>query len=383
MNGAYEDLLRRLEVERRARTLQSVLILALVAFLAAALLAPRGLPVAGPDPDATPRAVTPRGDLSAVERTQIAIFEEASPSVVFITSLTERRHLFSLDVAQIPRGSGTGFVWDDQGHLVTNFHVVQGASQVEVALADGSTWPARVVGVYPDKDLAVLRIAADPLPPPIALGSSADLLVGQSVYAIGNPFGLDHTLTAGVVSALGREIQAANGRIIEQVIQTDAAINPGNSGGPLLDSAGRVIGVNTAILSETGAYAGIGFAVPIDTVTRVVRQLIATGRVERPVLGVQLAPEPYAARAGVDGVLILSVQEGTGAERAGLRGMSRRGSRLFIGDAILAIDGRRVRRADDLLNALERHEPGDTVKLRILRDGREQEAEVELGAQAG
>ncbi len=382
MPTAYEDLLARIEAERRTRTLQSVLILFLFALLGALALAPRGavLPAAGPDPDATPRTVTARGDLSDIERTQIALFERASPSVVFITSLALRRLPFSLDVTQIPRGTGSGFVWDDQGHVVTNYHVIEGASQLEVSLADGTTAPARVVGVYPDKDIAVLRIAPARRPPAIAIGESANLRVGQSVYAIGNPFGLDHTLTAGVVSALGREIQAANGRIIDQVIQTDAAINPGNSGGPLLDSAGRVIGVNTAILSETGAYAGIGFAVPIDTVRNVVRQLIESGRVARPVLGIQLAPEQVTERAGVNGIAVLGVEPGSGAARAGLRGMTRTGSRIYLGDVVLAIEDRRVTRPDDLLNELERHEVGDEVTLRILRDGREQEVKVELGA---
>lgn len=297
-----------------------------------------------------------------------------------MTNIALRRSPFSLDATRIPRGTGTGFVWDDQGHVVTNFHVVEGANQIEVTLSDGTTWPATPVGVYPDKDVAVLRIAPDHLPPPVALGTSADLQVGQSVYAIGNPFGLDHTLTAGIVSALGREIKTGNGRIIDSVIQTDAAINPGNSGGPLLDSAGRVIGINTAIVSESGGSAGIGFAVPIDTISRVVRQLIATGHVERPILGVQLAPEHIALQAGVDGVVILTVSQGSGAEAAGLRGCTRSGQRIFLGDAIVAVEGKPVRRVDDLLNALERYQPGQKVALTVLREGAEQQVEVQLGA---
>lgn len=379
MYGFPQDFEARLAAERRARLFQNGLLLIALAVAVGLLLSLRQRLTLGPAPE--PRAVTPRADLTAAEQTQISIFEQAAPSVVFITSLTERRASpFSLDVLRIPRGTGTGFVWDEAGHVVTNVHVIEGASTVEVALADGSAWPAKLVGAYPDKDIAVLRIVPDVPLAPIALGSSGDLRVGQEVFAIGNPFGLDHTMTKGIVSALGREIQAANGRIIDGVIQTDAAINPGNSGGPLLDSAGRVIGVNTAIFSETGAYAGIGFAVPVDTVRRTVEQLIAHGRVQRPALGVQLAPPQIAARAGVnEGVLVLAVVPGSGAERAGLRGTFREGRRVVLGDVIVAVEGREVSRLDDLLNELETHRPGDAVKVTLLRDGERREVSVVVG----
>jgi S1-C subfamily serine protease len=236
-------------------------------------------PWTGLDPNAVPRAVTPRGDLAEDEKTTIAIFRQASPSVVHITTLALRQDAFSLDLFQIPRGTGSGFVWDQDGHVVTNYHVIQGADAARVTLADQSSWTARLVGAYPDKDLAVLMIDAPKNRlRPIPVGTSHDLQVGQKVFAIGNPFGLDQSLTTGVISALGREIESVTRQTIKDMIQTDAAINPGNSGGPLLDSAGRLIGVNTAIFSPSGAYAGIGFAIPVDEVNRVVPKLIRHGK---------------------------------------------------------------------------------------------------------
>jgi len=219
------------------------------------------------DLNALPRAITPRGDLAEEEKTTIALFRQASPSVVHITTLAVRQDAFSLDVFQIPQGTGSGFVWDNQGRIVTNFHVIRDADAAQVTLADHSSWKARLVGAYPDKDLAVLMVDApkDRLHP-IAIGTSHDLQVGQRLFAIGNPFGLDQSLTTGIISALGREIESVNRRAIKDMIQTDAAINPGNSGGPLLDSSGRLIGVNTAIYSPSGASAGIGFAIPVDEV---------------------------------------------------------------------------------------------------------------------
>ena len=262
--------------------------------------------------------MTARGDLAADERATIELFREASPSVVFITSLARRRGgLFR--VAEIPRGEGLRASSGTRtGHVVTNFHVIQGASSARVTLADGSTWAASFVGAAPDRDLAVLRIfPTGRTLKPILVGTSKDLLVGQKVFAIGNPFGLDQSLSTGVVSALGRSIESVTGRQIEGVIQTDAAINPGNSGGPLLDSAGRLIGVNTAIASTSGSSAGIGFAVPVDTVNQVVPQLIQHGRVIRPQLGVTLADDAVAARLGVEGALVLSVSPGTRRGRGG------------------------------------------------------------------
>jgi S1-C subfamily serine protease len=339
-------------------------------------------PWAGLDPNAVPRAVTPRGDLAEDEKTTIAIFRQASPSVVHITTLDVRQDAFSLDLFQIPRGTGSGFVWDQDGHVVTNFHVIQGADAARVTLADQSSWSARLVGSYPDKDLAVLVIDAprDRLRP-IPVGTSHDLQVGQKVFAIGNPFGLDQSLTTGVISALGREIESVTRRPIKDMIQTDTAINPGNSGGPLLDSAGRLIGVNTAIFSPSGAYAGIGFAIPVDEVNRVVPQLIRHGKVTRPGLGVQVAPDQLARQLGLQGVLIFEVQPDGPAAQAGLRPTRRdANNRLQLGDVIVALDGRPVRSVNELLDVLEQHQVGDTVPLKILRDGEERQVSVSLAA---
>jgi S1-C subfamily serine protease len=257
-------------------------------------------PAPGIDPDAAPRTVAARGDLALDEKNTIELFEATSEAVVYITSIELRRNIFSLNIYEIPQGTGSGFIWDKEGRIVTNYHVIEDANRVEVTLSDHSTWKGIVVGVAPDKDIAVLQISAPPEKlSPIAIGESSNLRVGQKVFAIGNPFGLDHTMTTGIVSALGREIQSATGRTIQDVIQTDAAINPGNSGGPLMDSAGRLIGVNTAIFSPTGASAGIGFAVPVDIVNRVVPEIIKYGRAIRPGLGVSIANESIARRLGI------------------------------------------------------------------------------------
>jgi S1-C subfamily serine protease len=328
---------------------------------------------------AEPRPVTARGDLAADEKSTIELFERCSPSVVYITSLA-RRPVNFFEVTEVPQGSGSGFVWDRLGHVVTNFHVIHGSDSLVVTLADQSNWKATVVGAEPDKDLAVLRIGApEGKLPPILVGTSRDLKVGQKVFAIGNPFGLDETLTTGIVSALGRTIESVNGRKIQNVVQTDAAINPGNSGGPLLDSAGRLIGVNTQIASPSGASAGIGFAVPADTVNEVVPQLIAHGRVIRPRLGFTPAPEGILHQLGVSGVLVLTVQEGTGAAKAGLIG-TRRGpdGSLVLGDVIVGVAGRKVASYDDLVSALEKQKIGDAVPVRILRDDGEKTVVVTL-----
>jgi len=327
------------------------------------------------------RPVTARGDLASDEKATIELFERCSPSVVYITSLA-RRPVSLFEMTEVPQGAGSGFVWDRQGHIVTNFHVIQNASSLVVTLADQSDWKATVVGVEPDKDLAVLRIGApDAKLPPILVGTSRDLKVGQKVFAIGNPFGLDETLTTGIVSALGRTIESVTGRKIQNVVQTDAAINPGNSGGPLLDSAGRLIGVNTQIASPSGASAGIGFAVPADTVNEVVPQLIAHGRVIRPRLGITPAQEGIVRRLGLTGVLVLEVQDGTGAAKAGLRG-TRRGAdgSVVLGDVIAGVAGKKVASYDDLVSALEKQKIGDTVPVLILRDGVEKTVDVTLSA---
>jgi S1-C subfamily serine protease len=335
------------------------------------------------NPEAEPRPVTPRGELAEEEKSTIAVFREASPSVVHITTLAVRQDIFSLDVFQIPQGTGSGIVWDQDGHILTNFHVIQGADAARVTLADQSTWKARLVGAFPDKDLAVLYVDApkDRLHP-ILIGASHDLQVGQKVFAIGNPFGLDQTLTTGVISALGREIKAVTGRPIKDVIQTDAAINPGNSGGPLLDSSARLIGVNTTILSPSGAYAGIGFAIPVDEVNRDVPDILRHGKVMRPGLGVQLAPDQVAQRLGVrKGVLIVGVEPDGPAAKAGLRPTRRDAPQgIQLGDVIVGFDDHAVKSVSDLLSALADYQVGSTVKLSVLRDGQEQTVDVTLGS---
>ena len=333
------------------------------------------------DPEAVSRPVTARGDLAGDEQNTIDIFRSAAPSVVYITSIAVRRNLFSLNVYEIPQGTGSGFIWDRQGRIVTNFHVISDASRLEVTLADHSTWKAALVGAAPDRDLAVLQITAPASKlQPIAVGESTNLLVGQKVFAIGNPFGLDQTLTTGVVSALGREITAVTGRTIHDVIQTDAAINPGNSGGPLLDSAGRLIGVNTAIYSPSGASSGIGFAVPVGEVNRVVPQIISKGKVLRPGLGVTLANRSLTRDLGLEGVLVLKVLPGTSAEQAGLRGTTQVGDGLVLGDIILAVNGRKVTDYDSLRDEVERYEVGASVLLTLLRDDATAEVSVRLEA---
>ena len=321
------------------------------------------------NPNAAPRPITPRGALNTEERATIALFRQASPSVVYITTLARQRDFFSLNIAEIPQGSGSGFIWDQEGHIITNFHVIQEASRAKVTLADHSVWDAQLVGVAPDHDLAVLYIRAPKHQlRPLAIGTSADLEVGQSVFAIGNPFGLDQTLTTGIISALGREIQATTGRTIAGVIQTDAAINPGNSGGPLLDSAGRLIGVNMAILSPSGSYSGIGFAVPVDTVNRIVPQLIRQGEITRAGLGVRIGDDRVSRRLNLPGVLIIEVDKGSAAEAAGLRStqVDARGV-VKLGDVIIAIDGERIETSNDLFNAMGKRAVGEVVKVTVLR----------------
>jgi S1-C subfamily serine protease len=319
--------------------------------------------------------------LAAEEKATIALFRRASPATVFITSLARQQSFFSLNTTEIPQGTGSGFIWDRQGHVVTNYHVVAGSDAWRVTLSDHSSWDAKLVGTAPEKDIAVLEIAAPASRlTPLPIGRSAGLQVGQSVLAIGNPFGLDQTLTTGVISALGREIQSLAGNAIHDVIQTDAAINPGNSGGPLLDSSGRLIGVNTAIFSPSGAYAGIGFAIPADAVSSVVRDLIAYGHVRRPTLGIEVAPEMVAQQLGLEGVVIYRVQRGSGAARAGLQGMSRDDfGRWELGDVIVSIDGERIASDGDLLVALEKKKAGDTVRVGVLRGDRRAEVAVQLG----
>src|SRR5919109_161194 len=332
------------------------------------------------NPRAAPRAVSPRGEFSPDEKSTIALFRQASPGVVNITAIGVQRDLFTLNLQQIPQGTGSGFVWDTNGNIITNFHVIQNASAAQVTLADQSSWKAQLVGVAPDKDLAVLRIDAPAKRlHPIPIGTSKDLQVGQSVFAIGNPFGLDQTLTTGVISALNREIDSVTRRPIQGVIQSDAAINPGNSGGPLLDSAGRLIGVNTAIFSPSGASAGIGFAIPVDTVNRIVTELIRYGKVIRPGIGVQVAEDQIAEQLGVKGVLVVDVRAGSAAAKAGIRPTRREASgRVRLGDVIVAVEGTKVDSPNDLFLALEKYKVGDSVNVSLLRDGKTVQTKVTL-----
>jgi S1-C subfamily serine protease len=320
------------------------------------------------------------GDLGADEKANTEIFEKVSPSVAYITNKRFQRDFFSFNVFEIPQGTGSGFLWDNLGHIVTNFHVIYQADEVEVKMQNGKGYDAVLVGADPDHDLAVLRInVLDLNMPPVMIGSSKDLRVGQKVLAIGNPFGLDSTLTTGIISALGRTIQSMTKRYIHDVIQTDAAINPGNSGGPLLDSFGRLIGVNTAIISPSGAYSGVGFAVPVDTVNQVVTKLINYGKVGRPGLGISLIPEHLMSRLGIEGVGILEVHRGSSAEKVGLRAVRRLSDgQVKMGDVIVECDGSPVKKGSDLIRILDRHEVGNEVNLVILREGGKQLIRITL-----
>ena len=326
--------------------------------------------------EGTPRSVTARGDLAADEKSTIELFEKARDSVVFISTAQLVRDAWTRNVMAVPRGTGSGFIWDDAGHVITNFHVIQGASQATVRLADGRDYQAGLVGASPAHDIAVLRIGVGfKRPPPVPVGTSADLKVGQKVFAIGNPFGLDWTLTTGIVSALDRSLPGEQtGVTIEHLIQTDAAINPGNSGGPLLDSAGRLIGINTAIYSPSGASAGIGFSVPVDTVMRVVPQLIKNGKYLRPALGIEAdeAINQRLSRAlNVSGVVVLRVGSGTAAERAGLRGATvDRQGQVTPGDVIVAIEGVAVPDIDALQRALGTDAIGRAIEVLVVRRDR-------------
>jgi 2-alkenal reductase len=323
---------------------------------------------------AVTRAIEPRGELAAVERTTIEIFERVAPSVVQVLGRRRGNLSFSEDDGS-GLATGTGFIWDGAGHVVTNDHVVNAAAAIAVRLATGEVVEANVVGLAPNYDLAVIRIRrAKQLPPAVALGTSADLKVGQAAFAIGNPFGLDQSLTTGIISALKRRLPTNGGREISNVIQTDAAINPGNSGGPLLDSAGRLIGVNTAILSPSGSNAGIGFAIPVDIVNRVVPELIRNGRVPIPGIGIAAVGEAAATRLGIEGVVIMRTAPGSPAERAGLRGVDP--SNGSIGDVIVQANGKPVHRLVDLTDELERIGVGTTIRLTVKRGSQTRELDI-------
>lgn len=316
------------------------------------------------------------------EENNIAVFKQTSPSVVNVTNSRLVRSFRSLNPQEVPQGNGTGFIWSKDGYVVTNYHVVQQADRVSVTLQDGTTYDARPVGLDAGKDLAVLKIdapAADLIP--VQPGDSSLLEVGRKVIAIGNPFGLDTTMTVGVVSALGREIDSVSRRKIRDVIQTDAAINPGNSGGPLLNSLGQLVGVNTAIYSPSGGSSGIGFAIPVNTVKEVVPQLIEHGRVLTPILGIRNIPQPdyYRQMWGIEGVIVMDVVEGTDPARLGMRGIrpNQRG-RIILGDVIVEIDGQAIRNEDDYATVLEQRKPGDKVTVVTRRDNQLQRYEIEL-----
>ncbi|MDB5220203.1 MAG: DegP protease [Myxococcaceae bacterium] len=320
---------------------------------------------------ATPPPMPPvsPGARTEDERNTIGVFRNVAQSTVFVTQTRVVEDYLAGTLQEVPAGSGSGFVWDDKGIIVTNFHVVEGARSVTVTFHDQQTFEAKVVGLEPRKDIAVLKVEAPAkVLVPVRVAKAEQLEVGQKAIAIGNPFGLDHTLTTGVISALGRQVQGAGGVSIRDMIQTDAAINPGNSGGPLLDSSGQLIGMNTMIYSKTGASAGIGFAVPISTISRIVPQIIKTGRAEQVGIGVGVDPlQKLERRLGLEGVIILTVPEGGGAAGAGLKGLTRTRRGLALGDVIVGVDAVRVVHFDDLYTVLDQHKPDDTVKLTVMR----------------
>ena len=359
----------------------AVLLLVVAGALVFTVIQQRRQPVQSVSIEPRPIAQRPDDKLGADEKTTIEVFREFSRSVVHITSLEKHRDRFNLNVAEIPQGTGSGFVWDQDGHVVTNFHVVQMGNSASVTLNDGTSYPAKIVGTAPDKDLAVLRIDAPrakllPLP----IGKSSELLVGQKVLAIGNPFGLDQTLTTGVISGLGREIKSVTQRSIFDVIQTDASINPGNSGGPLLDSAGRLIGVNTAIYSPSGANAGIGFAVPVDTINTIVPQLIKHGKLTRPGIGINILSDQIAQQQGIKGVVILGVTPGGAADAAGIVGTQQTAQGWVLGDVIVKLDNVEVAKSSDLFRALDARKVGDEVE--VVLENQRQRRTVKVTLQA-
>lgn len=320
----------------------------------------RNLPVPQAE---TSRTVTPRGDLSSAEKSVIDLFETSKPSVVYLFTESVERGLLR---RRVQEGAGSGFVWDEQGHIVTNAHVVSGASRIQVQMDDGKIYLARLIGAASAYDLAVVQLVRRPENlRPIPIGTSSDLRVGQFVFAIGNPFGLSKTLTQGIVSALDRTLPTDNGREVAGVIQTDAAINPGNSGGPLLDSAGRLIGVNTAILSQSGSSSGVGFAIPVDLVNNIVPRLIEKGRVPRAGIGIAADDGSLTGRLGIRGVAVLALAPGGPAARAGLQAFDLERGR--VGDIIVAVNGKSVETVGQLARALEGVGVGNTATLTVKR----------------
>jgi S1-C subfamily serine protease len=351
--------------------------LVLVACASACRPAPSGGPAitrsaepAGPLPSAAPSVpLLSPGARIEDERNTIGVFRDVAPSTVFVTQTRVVMDYWAGVAQEVPAGSGSGFVWDADGHVVTNFHVVENARSLTVTFQDQQTFDAELVGIEPRKDVAVLKVKAPAsLLKPVRVAKGAVLEVGQKTIAIGNPFGLDHTLTTGVVSALGRQVQGIGGVTIRDMIQTDAAINPGNSGGPLLDSAGQVIGMNTMIFSKSGSSAGIGFAVPVGTIARVVPQIIKNGKAEQLGLGIQIDPQQrIERRVGIRGVVVLAVPPGSGAAKGGLKGVTQTARGIALGDVIVGIDAQKVESFDDLYNALDAHKAGDKVDVKVQR----------------
>ncbi len=323
----------------------------------------------------SPRPVTPRGELADYEKSTMAIFNNAAPSVVYL--FTEQAVTGFFGTRSTRQGAGSGFLWDTAGHVVTNFHVIAGSQKIQVRLDSGKVYEAAYVGASPDHDLAVVRLRTLPSTiVPIPIGESENLKVGQAAFAIGNPYGLDRTLTTGVISALNRRLPSETGREIVGLIQTDAAINPGNSGGPLIDSAGRLIGVNTAIISGSGSNAGIGFAVPVDTVNDIVPQLIRHGKVARPGIGISVLSEEDAASLGIVGIVIEKIFKEGEAARAGLKGIDFYNRQL--GDVILAVDGKQVTKLAEFLRIIQKKAIGEHISLTVERDGNKRDVIVEI-----
>ncbi len=349
--------------------------------------APSPAPTSAPSPPPTlpPPASTAIVPLTAQsmtedERNSISVFESAAKSTVFVTNKRRVVDFLNRRAVDVPAGSGSGFVWDTDGHIVTNFHVVKGAQSLSVTLYDHRSLDAEVVGVESRKDIAVLKLVNAPKDlKPIQVQRGLQLLVGQKALAIGNPFGLDQTLTTGVISALGRDLPGPDNVTIRDMVQTDCAINPGNSGGPLLDSSGRLIGMNTMIYSGSGASAGIGFAVPVSAIAQVVPQIIKDGRAEQVGIGVRIDSEQFLERQfGVRGVLVIEVYPNTPAARAGLRGTQRTPRGLSLGDIIIKLDDAAINDYDDLYTELDRRKAGDKVKLRVLRGDQQLDVDVDL-----
>jgi S1-C subfamily serine protease len=331
------------------------------------------VPAPGPVPGVGTKSA---GARSEYEQNSVEVFKALAPSVVFVTNKQLRRDMWSR-TAEVAAGSGTGYVWDKSGHIVTNFHVVNGGSSFEIKLYDGTTLPAEFVGGDPSKDIAVLKVSTrKPLTPIHLPAPNSSVDVGQKAIAIGNPFGFDHTLTVGVISATGRSMLGFGGVAINDMLQTDAAINPGNSGGPLLDSRGQLIGMNTMISSKSGSSSGVGFAVPVSAIRQTVPEVIHNGNKKRAGLGITLFDDQVARANGVEGVVIDSVQRGTPAQQAGLRGLRKRRDGVFLGDVIVALGTHRIRDSKDLHEALSQHKAGDNVEVTIIRD--EQKMRVRL-----